>query len=292
MSYNTIIYDIRDTILTITLNRPENLNAVTVELTHELSHAFERASEDDAVAAIVVTGAGRAFCAGMDLNTGIDNVFGLDQSQQPTMQDMHERLEDESIKKGVRDLGGIVNLAIYNCKKPVIGAINGPAVGFGATMQLPMDIRLASETARFGYVFGKLGVVMEACSSWFLPRLVGMQQALEWAYSAEIFDAETAKSAGLVKEVYPPDELLPAAYALAHKFTKNRSPVATALMRQMLYRNSAQASPLAANQVDSLGMFYTSQQDGEEGVQAFLEKREPRFSSKASAMPDFYPWWE
>lgn len=291
MSYNTLDYRVDDHILTLTLNRPEQLNAFTVEMADELVDAFTRASEDDAVRAIVVTGSGRAFCAGMDLSVP-GNVFGLDETQQPTLADLRERLHDEPIHRGVRDTGGRVTLAIYDCKKPVIGAINGPAVGIGATMTLAMDIRLASEKARVGFVFGKIGVVPEACSSWFLPRIVGIQQALEWVYTGDILTAEEALAGKLVRSVHAPDDLLPAAYALARRFSVNKSPVAVAFARQMLYRNAAQAHPVEAHRVDSLAMFYTSLGDSKEGVRAFLEKREPVYASRASAMPDFYPWWD
>jgi enoyl-CoA hydratase/carnithine racemase len=290
MNYQTLEYSVADGILTLWLNRPEQLNAFTVDMAHELIHAFGRASEDDAVRAIVVTGKGKAFCAGMDL-TKPGNVFGLDESQRPTLRDMQERLDDPAIRDGVRDTGGRVTLAIYDCKKPVIGAINGAAVGIGATMTCAMDIRLASTKARIGFVFGKLGIVPEACSSWFLPRIVGISQALEWVLSAEIFSAEEAKEGGLVKALYEPDQLLPKAYELAHKLTRLRSPVAVALARQMFYRNSATDHPLEAHRVDSLSMFYTSIGDGKEGVRAFLEKRDVNFAGKASDMPPFYPWW-
>lgn len=289
--YNTLGWAVDgDGILTLTLNRPQQLNAFTVEMAHELVDAFNRASDDDAVRAIVVTGAGRAFCAGMDLSSS-GNVFGLDETQAPTLGDLHTRLDDPAIRDGVRDTGGRVTLAIYDCKKPVIAAINGAAVGIGATMTLAMDMRLASDKARIGFVFGKLGVVPEACSSWFLPRVVGMSQALEWVYSAEIFDAAEALRGGLLRSVHAPDALLEAAYELARKFSRQRSPVATALARQMLWRNSAQPHPLEAHRVDSLAMFYTSLGDGKEGVRAFLDKRAPDYAGKASEMPPFYPWW-
>jgi enoyl-CoA hydratase/carnithine racemase len=291
VTYTTLDYRVEDGILTLTLNRPDRLNAFTVEMAHELIDAFERASREDAVRAVVVTGSGRAFCAGMDLSSE-GNVFGLDESQRPTNADMRERLDDPAILEGVRDTGGRVTLAIFECKKPVIAAINGPAVGIGATMTCAMDVRLASTKARMGFVFGKLGIVPEACSTWFLPRIVGLSQALEWVYSAEIFSAQEALEARFVKAVYEPEALLPAAYELARKFVQNRSPVAVALARQMLYRNSAQPHPIEAHRVDSLGMFYTSIGDGKEGVRAFLEKRDPNFTSKASEMPPFYPWWE
>ncbi len=290
MSYETLDYSVRDGILTLTLNRPEQLNAFTVTMANELVAAFGRASADDTVRAIVVTGSGRAFCAGMDLSVP-GNVFGLDETQTPTLTDLHQRLDDPAIFAGVRDTGGRVTLAIYECSKPVIAAINGPAVGIGATMTLAMDIRLASEKAKIGFVFGKLGIVPEACSSWFLPRIVGIQQALEWTYSADILTAEEARAGGLVKAVYAPDQLLEEAYKLAHKFTDNRSPVAVALTRQMMYRNTAQPHPLEAHRVDSLAMFYTSIGDGKEGVRAFLEKRAPKFEGSTANMPAFYPWW-
>jgi enoyl-CoA hydratase/carnithine racemase len=257
----------------------------------ELVDAFGRASQDDEVRAIVVTGAGRSFCAGMDLAVGAENVFGIDGSLRPTVADLRDRFDDPEIQRGAREPGGKLALAIYECKKPVIAAINGPAVGIGATMTLSMDIRLASTKARIGFVFGKLGIVPEACSTWFLPRLVGMQQALEWFYSAEIFDANEALRGGLVKAVYSPETLLEEAYKLARKFTEGRSPVSAALIRQMSWRNSAQPHPLEAHRIESLGVFYTSIGDGKEGVQAFLEKRAPQFSGKASEMPPFYPWW-
>ena len=289
MAYNTLLWEVEDRVLTLTLNRPDQMNAFTVEMAHELIDAFERASEDDAVGAIVVTGAGRAFCAGMDLSAS-GNVFGLDESQAPTMADLHERLDDPAIRDGVRDTGGRVTLAIFNCKKPVIAAINGAAVGIGATMTLAMDIRMVSEKARIGFVFGKLGIVPEACSSWFLPRLVGPQQALEWVLSAEIFDAAEALRGGLARSVHAPETLVADAQALARKFIAGRSPVAVAMARQMLLRNAAQPHPLEAHRVDSLAMFYASIGDGKEGVAAFLEKREPQFTGRASQMPPFYPW--
>lgn len=289
MAYNTLLWEVEDRVLTLTLNRPEQMNAFTVEMAHELIDAFERASEDDAVGAVVVTGAGRAFCAGMDLSAP-GNVFGLDESQTPTLADMHDRLDDPAIVDGVRDTGGRVTLAIFNCKKPVIAAINGAAVGIGATMTLAMDIRMVSEKARIGFVFGKLGIVPEACSSWFLPRLVGPQQALEWVLSAEIFDAAEALRGGLARSVHAPETLVADAQALARKFIAGRSPVAVALARQMLLRNAAQPHPLEAHRIDSLAMFYASIGDGKEGVAAFLEKREPQFTGRASQMPPFYPW--
>jgi len=289
--YETIRYEVADRVLTLTLDRPEELNSFTLTMADELEHAFRRASTDDEVGAIVVTGAGRAFCAGMDL-TREGNVFGLDEDAAPTLEDMQQRMTEPGIQVGVRDTGGRVALAIFDCLKPVIGAINGAAVGIGATMTLPMDVRLVSSRARIGFVFGKLGITPEATSTWFLPRIVGMSKALEWVYSAEILDAETARGGGLVRSVHEPDELMPAAYALARSFIDNRSPVATALARQMMYRNSAADHPLVAHQVDSLAIYYASLADGKEGVRSFLEKRDPEFTGRTSAMPPFFPWYQ
>lgn len=289
-SYQTLTVSIDQRVCTLTLNLPEQMNAFTVSMANELVDFFEHASESDAIGAIVVTGAGRAFCAGMDLSVA-GNVFGLDENLQPTLGDLQQHANEPEIFNGVRDTGGRVTLAIFDCKKPVIAAINGAAVGIGATMTLAMDIRLASEKARIGFVFGKIGVVPEACSSWFLPKIVGIQQALEWVYSAEILTAAEAQAGRLVKQIYPADELLPAAQALALKFISNRSPVAIALARQMMYRNSVASHPRVAHEIDSLAMFYTSIGDGKEGVASFLEKRDPNYQSQASNMPDFYPWW-
>ena len=291
MDYQTIRYEVSEGILTVTLHRPEQMNAFTPQMANELIDAFQRASQDDEIRAVIVTGAGKAFCAGMDLSAA-GNVFGLDESQRPTLADMHERFDEPAFIEGVRDTGGRVTLAIYECTKPVICAINGAAVGIGATMTLAMDIRLASEKARIGFVFGKIGVVPEACSSWFLPRIVGIQQALEWVYTADIFDAGEALRGRLVKAVYPPEQLIEEARKLAHRIVDNRSPVAIALTRQMLYRNSAQPHPVEAHRIDSLAMFHTSTGDGKEGVRSFLEKRSPEFASRVSAdLPLFYKEW-
>jgi enoyl-CoA hydratase/carnithine racemase len=290
MNYETILYAVEEHILTITLNRPERLNAFTVRMANELIDAFQRAGADDAVRAIVVTGNGRAFCSGMDLGSQ-GNVFGLDTSLCPTMADMDERLDDPVIVSGVRDTGGRVTLAIFECRKPVIAAINGAAVGVGATMTLAMDVRFASEHARFGFVFGKIGIVPDACSSWFLPKVVGIAKALEWTYSGEIFAANEAHRCGLVSDVVPAGELLPQAYRLARTMANERSSVSTALIRQMMYRNSTLPHPLGAHKVESLGLFYTSTHAGQDGVEAFRAKRTARFTGNVSEMPDFYPWW-
>lgn len=291
MSYNTLRYDVADKILTLRLNRPDHLNAFTVEMAHELIDAFNRASEDDNVRAIVVTGEGRAFCAGMDLSTE-GNVFGLNETLAPTMTDMNQRLDEPEIIDGVRDTGGRVTLAIYECKKPVIAAINGPAVGIGATMTCAMDIRLASEKARIGFVFNKIGITPEACCTWFLPRIVGISRALEWVYSADILSPEEALEGGLIRKVLPPEQLLDEAYGIAERIAQH-SAVSIALTRQMMYRNAAQSHPLEAHKVDSLAIYYASMSSGKEGVQSFLEKRTPVFDqSAAEDMPPFYPWWD
>lgn len=291
MSYNTLRYETADCILTLTLNRPEHLNAFTVEMGHELIEAFNRASNDDDVRAIVVTGQGKAFCAGMDLSVD-GNVFGLNEALTPTMEDMDKRMDDPEIVAGVRDLGGRVTLAIYDCNKPVIAAINGAAVGIGATMTCAMDIRLATEHARIGFVFNKIGITPEACSSWFLPRIVGISQALEWVYSADVLKAEQALAGKFLKAVVPVDQLLEEAYSIARRIAQH-SPVAIALTRQMMYRNAAQPHPIEAHKVDSLAIFYTSLNSGKEGVQSFLDKRPANFTQRTSTdMPPFYPWWE
>ncbi|MGT2455338.1 crotonase/enoyl-CoA hydratase family protein [Cupriavidus basilensis] len=290
-SYETIeLQPVDDGILIAWLNRPEHLNAFTVTMADELVDLFSSVNDDDSVRAVVVTGSGRAFCAGMDLNRD-GNVFGLNESLRPTLKDMRERLDDPLIRDGVRDTGGRVTLAIHACRKPVIAAINGPAAGVGATMTLAMDFRLASESARIGFVFSRLGIVPEACSSWFLPRLVGLQRALEWTYRGEVLSAQEAWEGGLLHSLHSPETLLDAACTLARSITKDKSPVSVAFIRQLMMRNVAADHPLEAHRADSLAMFYTSIGDGNEGVDAFLQKRSPAFSQKASAMPDFYEDW-
>ena len=290
MTFTTLLHEINNNILTITLNRPKQLNAFTVEMANELIAAFEQANENDEIRAIVVTGSGKAFCAGMDLS--IDgNVFGLDESLQPTLRDMKTRLHEKQIEEGVRDTGGQVALAIFNCKKPVIAAINGAAVGIGATMTCAMDIRLASENAKVGFVFNKIGITPEACSSWFLPRIVNMGTALEWVYSGDLIKANELERKGFLNSVERQESLLDKAYEIAARIAQH-SPVAIALTRQMMYRNAALPSPLEAHEIDSLAIYYASQKSGKEGVQAFLEKRPANYTDKASSdMPPFYPWW-
>ena len=276
-----------DGVALLTLDRPDALNSFTVTMARELEEFFRSAATDDAVRAVVVTGAGRAFCAGMDLSAE-GNVFGLDEDAHPTPEDLREHLTEEPFQSGVRDTGGKVTLAIHDLPKPVIAAINGPAVGIGATMTLAMDLRLASTKARIGFVFGRLGIVPEAASSWFLPRLVGLQQALEWVYSAEILTAEQALEGRLLRSVHEPEDLVEAALELARSFVVRRSPAALGMAKQLLYRNSSVEHPIEAHRADSLAMWHASTGDGKEGVAAFLGKRDPEFTSSTRDLPDLW----
>jgi enoyl-CoA hydratase/carnithine racemase len=280
MSYQQIQYGIAERVATITLNRPHKLNAFTRVIRDELVDAFSQADADDEVRAVIVTGAGRAFCAGADLSAGRET---FDYAKR-------EGLSAETHRDG----GGQVTLRIFEMKKPVIAAVNGPAVGIGATMLLPMDLRLASSEARFGFVFTRRGIVPEACSSWFLPRLVGISQALEWTLSGRVFPAQEALAGGLVSKVLAPDELLPAARALAKEIVDNTAPVSVALARQMMWRMLGADHPMEAHKVDSRGIFHMgASPDVAEGIAAFKEKRAPKFSMRVSRdMPTFYPWWE
>ena len=277
MVYEQILHEVVDGVLTITLHRPEKLNAFTPTMMRELIDAFDRADADDAVRAVIVTGAGRAFCAGADLSGGggtFDNTA-------------RDTLETH------RDGGGLVALRIFESKKPVIAAINGPAVGVGITMTLPMDVRLASTAARMGFVFARRGIVPEACSSWFLPRVVGISRATEWVYTGRIFSAEEALAGGLVSRIVPPADLLATARGLAREIADNTSAVSVALSRQLLWRMLGADHPMEAHQVDSRAIYWMgSSADAREGVAAFLEKRPARFTLRPSAdLPGFYPWW-
>lgn len=288
MTYETLQWEVdADGVGTLTLHRPDQLNAFDLTMASELERFFREDAWDDAVRAVVVTGSGRAFCAGMDLNAD-GNVFGLDASIQPTVAGFRAAYDEAPYQDGVRDTGGKVTLAIHALPKPVIAAINGPAVGIGATMTLAMDLRLASTKARIGFVFGRLGIVPEAASSWFLPRIVGIQQALEWVYSADILTADQALAGRLVRSLHEPDDLVPAAQELARSFVVNRSPAALGLAKRLVYRNSAVADPLDAHLSDSLAMYWQSLGDGQEGVAAFLEKRPPSFTGSAADLPDVF----
>lgn len=288
LTYETLTVETDDAGVTLlTLSRPESMNSFTVTMARELEAFFLAAAEDDTIRAIVVTGAGKAFCAGMDLSAE-GNVFGLDETLAPTPEGLRQHLTEEPWHSGVRDTGGKVTLAIHACPKPVVAAINGAAVGIGATMTLAMDLRLASSRARIGFVFGRLGIVPEACSSWFLPRIVGTQQALEWVYSADVLTAEAALAGRLVRSIHEPDDLVPAALELARSFVVDRSPVALALAKRLIYAGTAAPHPLEAHIADSLAMFHTSIGDGKEGVAAFREKRSPSFTGRASDLPDIF----
>lgn len=288
MTYETLTVETDgDGVTLLTLSRPSAMNSFTVTMAGELEDFFLAAADDDAIRAIVVTGAGKAFCAGMDLSAD-GNVFGLDESLDPTPAELRQHLTEEPFHTGIRDTGGKVTLAIHACPKPVIAAINGAAVGIGATMTLAMDLRLMSDRARIGFVFGRLGIVPEACSSWFLPRIVGTQQALEWVYSADILTADAALAGRLVRSVHEPDDLVPAALELARSFVVERSPVALALAKRLIYAGTAAPHPLDAHIADSLAMFHTSVGDGKEGVAAFREKRSPAFTGRASDLPEIF----
>ena len=280
MSYNTIIYDVQDSILTITLNRPEALNAFNREMLSEMLDAFDRADADDDVKAIIVTGAGRAFCAGADLASGGD-TFNAD-----------SRSDRES---GLNpDGGGVLTLRIHELNKPIIAAVNGAAVGVGVTMTLAMDVRIAADVAKFGFVFSRRGIVPEACSSYFLPRVVGISQALEWCYSGRVFPADEALQGGLVKALYPKDDLLAQARAMAEDIRDNTAPVSVALIRHMMWRMLDANHPMDAHKIDSRGIYHRGKSaDVKEGVESFLEKRPANFTMKVSAdMPEYFPWWD
>jgi len=284
MDYQQIIYDIDEGILTITLNRPDKLNAFTGQMMTEMINALDRADADDTVKAIIVTGAGRGFCAGADLSSGA-STFDADASAPKAAQEE---------KKSIADGGGLLTLRIFDCLKPIISACNGPAVGVGATMQCAMDIRLASTSAKYGFVFSKRGIVPEACSSWFLPRLVGISQALEWTYTGRVFSAEEALEKGLIRSVREPEDLLPAARKLALEFADQTSSLSIALIRNMMWKMLGADHPVVAHNIDSRGVNAMGKStDAKEGVASFLEKRPAIFPGKVSAeMPEFFPWWE
>jgi enoyl-CoA hydratase/carnithine racemase len=283
MAFEQITTELAERVLTITLNRPERLNAWTAQMGSELREAFDRADADDEVRAVIVTGAGRGFCAGADLESGGDTF------------DYRART-GEAAGAGAppRDNGGQLTLRIFESTKRVIAAINGPAVGVGATMTLPMDVRLASETARMGFVFVRRGIVPEACSSWFLPRVVGISRAMEWVATGRVFDAQEALEGGLVRSIHPPGELLDAAHALAREIADNAAPVSVALARRMMWRMLGAEHPIIAHRADSRGLFMRGQaEDVREGIAAFLEKRPADFPERVSdGLPDIMPGWK
>lgn len=285
-AYETIQYAVEDGIAILTLNRPDRMNAFTAQMMLEMIDCFDQIDADDEVKAVIVTGAGRAFCAGADLGAG---GATFDYAKQG-----NDTRESGKVNGVYRDGGGRLTLRIYDCKKPVIGAINGAAVGIGMTMQLPMDIRMASTAAKFGFVFARRGITPEAASSWFLPRLVGMQQALEWCFTGRVFGAQEALDGGLVRSLHEPDDLLPAAKALAREIADNTAPVSIALTRQLLWRNVGASHPMEAHMSDSRAiMARGAQGDAKEGVTSFLEKRAPSYPDKVSTdLPDIWPYWE
>ena len=280
MSYSTILYEVEDSILTITLNRPEALNAFNNEMLFELIDACDKADADDDVKAIIITGAGRGFCAGADLSGG-GNAFDYD-----SREDKESGLS--------RDGGGRLTLRLYELNKPIIAAINGPAVGVGVTMTLPMDIRLASTSAKFGFVFARRGIVPEACSSYFLPRVVGISKALEWCYSGKVFPASEAMDGGLLRSLHEPEDLLVEAKKIAAEIRDNTSAVSITLVRHMMWKMLGADHPMEAHKIDSRGIYHRGKSpDSKEGVVSFLEKRPAEFPGKVSTdMPEFFPWWE
>lgn len=281
MNFEDILYSVSDGIATITLNRPDKLNAFTGRMMHEIIEALDVTDADDNVKVVIFTGAGRAFCAGADLSSG-GETFSRGGS-------------DVQTKQGVpRDGGGLVSLRIFNSLKPVIGVINGPAVGVGVTMTLPMDIRIASDSAKFGFVFAKRGIVPEACSSYFLPRLVGIQQATEWVFTGRVFAADEALQGGLVRSVHAGDDLMAVAIGLAREIADNTAPVSVALSRQMLWRMLGASHPMEAHRVDSRGIMERGRSaDSKEGVVSFLEKRDAVYPDKVSdGLPEIFPQWQ
>jgi enoyl-CoA hydratase/carnithine racemase len=277
IDYEQITTETSDGVFTITLNRPDRLNAWTAQMGQELRTAFDRADADDEVRAIILTGAGRGFCAGADLASGADTFdYRKHESAGPA-----------------RDNGGEFTLRVFESTKPVIAAINGPAVGVGATMTLPMDVRIAAEDARIGFVFARRGIIPEACSSWFLPRIVGISRAMEWVSTGRVFSAQEALDGGLVRSLHPKDELLDAARALAREIAENAAPVSVALARQLMWRMLGAEHPMLAHRADSRGMVARGQSaDAAEGITAFLEKRPANFTDRVSkGVPDIMPGW-
>jgi enoyl-CoA hydratase/carnithine racemase len=295
MSYETIRYEVNDGIATVTLNRPEVYNAMNPLMMNELMDVFDQTDKDDSVRVVVVTGEGKGFCGGADLSKGAD-IF--DKDKNGAASNKSELLKEDGSfnysSNAARDGGGRLALRIFASLKPVIGAINGAGVGVGASMLLPMDIRIASEKARLGFVYARRGIVYESCSSWFLPRVVGITKALEWSYSGRVLSAQEMKEGGLVSYVVAPEALLPKAYEIAKEIVENTAPVSIALMRQMAWQSLGWNHPMEAHKVESRGITNRGKSsDAKEGVASFMEKRLPEFLCAVSKdMPDFFPWWE
>lgn len=282
MSSNTIETSLEDGILTILLNRPDRMNAFTVEMGNELVAALDEADGNDDVRAVILSGSGRAFCAGMDLSTD-GNVFGLDETVDAAGPEMERN----------RDEGGKLVLRMFRMKKPLIGAINGASVGVGSTMQLPLDVRIGSQFAKFGFVFSQRGITLESCASWFLPRLVGVSKALEWSFKGNVFGAEEALEAGLISEIVDADDLMGRAREIAKSFAANTSAMSVAINRQLIWRMMGAAHPMEAHAAESRTMYHTSTRDGKEGVQSFLDKRPPEFRDAVSnGAPTGFNWNE
>ncbi len=292
--FETLRYEIEDQVLTLTMNRPERLNAFNSRMQGEFLEALEHADADDEVRAVIVTGEGRGFCAGADLGKGADTFNYDNQTEEAKAERASSEGRQEGSNAWLRDGGGLLSLRIYEFNKPIIAAINGPAVGVGVTMTLPMDIRIASTQARMGFVFSRRGIVPEACSSYFLPRIVGVSKALEWAYSGKVFDAEEALKGGLIRSLHEPEDLLPSAREIASEIVENTSAISVTMIRHMMWKMLGADHPMEAHKVDSRGIFHLGRgADAREGVVSFLEKRSPDFTSKPSQdMPEFFPWWE
>ena len=292
--FETLRYEIEDQVLTLTMNRPERLNAFNSRMQGEFLEALEHADADDEVRAVIVTGEGRGFCAGADLGKGADTFNYDNQTEEAKAERASSEGRQEGSNAWLRDGGGLLSLRIYEFNKPIIAAINGPAVGVGVTMTLPMDIRIASTQARMGFVFSRRGIVPEACSSYFLPRIVGVSKALEWAYSGKVFDAEEALKGGLIRSLHEPEDLLPSAREIASEIVENTSAISVTMIRHMMWKMLGADHPMEAHKVDSRGIFHLGRGAGaREGVVSFLEKRSPDFTSKPSQdMPEFFPWWE
>ena len=281
-TFQTVLYDVQDQIATLTFNRPDNQNTLNPTMTEEILKILDMVDADDNVKALIITGAGRFFCAGADLSRGTTTFDYAKRADTPKNTGVH------------RDRGGLITLRLFDCLKPVIGAINGAAVGFGATVLLPMDLRLASTTSKFGYVFTRRGITLESAGAWFLPRVVPLQTAMEWSLTGRLIPVEEAHKAGLVRSVHPPEELMPAARALAREIIDNAAPVSVTLTRHMLWRMLSADHPMEAHQIDSRAVNARgAQADAKEGVASFLEKRKPNFTNTVSKdMPDFFPWWQ
>lgn len=281
MPFETLEIEDDGNIRIIRLNRPDKMNAFTVQMAEDLLHALDDADADDTVRALIFTGSGRAFCAGMDLSPD-GNVFGLDESQ---------GFDSEEGKERNRDTGGTVVLRMFRMKKPLIAAVNGASVGVGTTMQLPMDVRIASPYAKFGFVFSQRGITLESCAAWFLPRLVGMSKALEWSFKGNVFGADEALASGLISEITEAEALMERAVEIARSFTESTSAMSVAVNRQLLWRMAGARHPMEAHKLDSRTMLHTSMRDGKEGVQSFLDKRDPEFTDKISdGAPAGFDW--